>query len=64
MDFQQILRWSLLAAAVVFMTGGVMVLVNTALESDEQFAGFALLMMSAVCLGAFLRDRNTGREDD
>lgn len=60
--FQQVLRWSLLAASVVFLTAGAAILMQTGTESDEQFAGFALLLLSAVCLGAFLRDRDTKGE--
>lgn len=60
--FVKMLRWSLLAAAVVFLSAGVAVLVQTEIPGDEQFAGFALLLLSAVCLGAFLRDRDTKGE--
>ena len=61
--FEQILRWSLLAASVVFLASGIGILVATGTEADEQWAAFALLLLSAVCLGAFLRDRDTGNED-
>ena len=62
-DKLQVLRWSLLAASVVFLASGVGILVATGTEADEQWAAFGLLLLSAVCLGAFLRDRDTGNED-
>ena len=60
--FQQVLRWSLLAASVTFLACGIGILVATGTEADEQWAAFALLLLSAVCLGAFLRDRDTRDE--
>lgn len=60
--FARVLRWSLLAAAVVFLAAGVYVLAQTEIPGDKQFAGFSLLLLSAVCLGSFIRDRDTKDE--
>ena len=60
--FQQVLRWSLLAAFALCLAFGIGILVATGTEADEQWAAFALVLLSGVCLGAFLRDRDTRDE--
>ncbi len=52
-------RWPLLLGAAICIGVGVWMLRQTGTQEDEQFAAFALLLVGAVLVGAFIRDQRS-----
>ena len=56
-------RWPFLLGAALCVTAGVILLLETGAEENEQVAALILLVLGAVLLGAFIvhpRDKDRG----